>query len=1020
MAKKHAKRNNNKFPNYLFPAAGKVLKGLAFVLVIVIVITIMDSIGQSFYPKITVDAYNATGRISPNLYGYSVSSEFKYDASLVEKAREDQVESFRLTAPFDAGKRMLVKVDNGVYSVLESDNVAYEYGQEYDIEIVAEGALFKVYVDGQKIFETQDSAFGNGKIGLFSSYNQEIYFDDVVIMDSSENVIFSDNFDNGVSPLWNENDIPSWHDNGSWENVDGQYRHQGQQSLALKEVGEAGWSNYIVKATMKSTATNPYERGFMGLVFRHQDPLSSYRFIWQSQYPHPYSSNNPWEVEDFPGQIRTAQEMGVTPNVVVNLRGTPEEAARLVHELNIEKKMGVKYFELGNEIWAYGDSHMTAEAYAEQIKAYATAMKAVDPSIKVGATLLIGFSHWDIPVIERAASSIDFIILHHYLPTEGGSHPSNQQMLASSYSYGNHYLSSYGNGEVGLVEQAKRVIREYAPEEANRMEYLLTEYNTFDGEKGKNLAFGLATAELLGSSGKDQIQMAEFHAFGRSDSHWRNYTDSNKSRPVALAISLFSEHFGDISLPVQLENVPSYRVNQLYSMPTMNDAPYLSSFASRSSDDRKLYVAVINKHEIAEMNTELDLRNADINPKAKVYTLSGYSLNSTNESSEDVTVSETTIYNARDNFSYSFKPHSVTILEFDISLKQPQQIEVTPPTLPQATEPAPPENNNVIKPETTNVGGPLNTDTAQIGDTQIVAGAQAGGNPHVKTFDRNGTPTGLSFLGFNKNFRGGVDVALGDINGDGHQDIVTGAGPGGGPHIRVFDHTGKEILNFFPFHPNFRGGISVATGDVDGDGKDEIAVTQKSKGQAWTKVYKADKNRTVVGTFNAYGNVECGGDVAMGDIDKDGQDEIIVGAGKGGGPLVRVFEPNGQLKPMQFFAFHPKYRGGISVAAGDTDGDGKAEIVASQSGQEEAWVKVYRYNNKRTVLGEWRAFGRFPVGANVGTADLDHDGQDEVIVAASRGGGPQVLGFEANGKPTALNFFVFDKGFRGGVSVAGK
>ena len=58
---------------------------------------------------------------------------------------------------------------------------------------------------------------------------------------------------------------------------------------------------------------------------------------------------------------------------------------------------------------------------------------------------------------------------------------------------------------------------------------------------------------------------------------------------------------------------------------------------------------------------------------------------------------------------------------------------------------------------------------------------------------------------------GGVFVGAGDVTGDGVADVITGAGPGGGPHVRVFDGaTGAEVASFFPFPPAFTGGALVA------------------------------------------------------------------------------------------------------------------------------------------------------------------------------------------------------------------
>ncbi|MBU1178224.1 VCBS repeat-containing protein [Patescibacteria group bacterium] len=303
----------------------------------------------------------------------------------------------------------------------------------------------------------------------------------------------------------------------------------------------------------------------------------------------------------------------------------------------------------------------------------------------------------------------------------------------------------------------------------------------------------------------------------------------------------------------------------------------------------------------------------------------------------------------------------------------------------------------------------------------VVTGAGRGGGPHVRAFNLEGeaqaNPNKL--FPYPEDFHGGINVATGDIDGDGEDEIITAPKAGGGPQVRVFEGDGTPRgIEIWPFHPNSRTGINVATGDTDGDGKDEITVSQEQDGHAWVKVYRYNNEKTVLGEWNAYDDAECGASVAMGDIDYDGQAEVIVGAGPGGGPHIRVYEADGTRKAIQFFAFHPNYHGGIDVAAGDIDNDGKADIGVCQQ-TEQAWCKVYRYNMEHTLYAEWKAYGEFTVGARLDMADIDGDSRAEVVTGAGATGGPQVRAFEYDGTAfTRTNFFAYDTKFRGGVDVA--
>ncbi len=78
------------------------------------------------------------------------------------------------------------------------------------------------------------------------------------------------------------------------------------------------------------------------------------------------------------------------------------------------------------------------------------------------------------------------------------------------------------------------------------------------------------------------------------------------------------------------------------------------------------------------------------------------------------------------------------------------------------------------------------------------------------------------FFAYDETFRDGVNVATGDVDGDGVDEIITGPGLGGVPLARIYDRNGIRKNEFYIFDPTQRNGLEVATTDVDGDGVQEV------------------------------------------------------------------------------------------------------------------------------------------------------------------------------------------------------
>ena len=272
------------------------------------------------------------------------------------------------------------------------------------------------------------------------------------------------------------------------------------------------------------------------------------------------------------------------------------------------------------------------------------------------------------------------------------------------------------------------------------------------------------------------------------------------------------------------------------------------------------------------------------------------------------------------------------------------------------------------------------------------------------------------FLSYGENFRGGVNVTAGDIDGDGKDEIITGAGPGGGPHVRLFDSGGKVLGQFFAYNKNFRGGVNVASGDINGDGVDEIITGAGVGGGPQVRIF--DSGGKVLSQFFAYNkNFRGGVNVASGDINGDGVDEIITGAGVGGGPQIRIFNAQGGVEG-QFFAYDSAFRGGVRVAVADIDGgvaQKKDEIITAPGPGGGPHIRIF--DNHANLKSQFFAYNKnFCGGVNVASGDVDNDGLAEIITGAGPGGAPHVIAFETDGKLIG-SFYAYEEKFSGGVSV---
>lgn len=408
--------------------------------------------------------------------------------------------------------------------------------------------------------------------------------------------------------------------------------------------------------------------------------------------------------------LALAEAVGANLLITVNAgTGTAAEAAEWVAYVNgpggnAPRRSRVTYWEIGNELYMkddYSGASMPPQAYADKAQGFITAMRAVDPTIKIGAIgglnygqyQFVSHANWNETVLKTLGDEIDFLAVHNaYAPAivEGsGVDPKRvyKAMLASPLLVAQNLKD--------IAEQ----IRTAVPGRAGEIAIAVTEWGPlFHVEPAsewvdhpKTLGSALYVADILRVFMHDpNVQIATF--FKLTEPGFLGWMGPKGNQYVAkapyLAFQLYREHFASTLVRTDVKS-PTYDSQTTGVVAAVQDVPYLTSASSIDTKARKIYLMVVNKHFDHPIEAQIDIQGAGNVSAGIVRVLTGGSLDAHTGTTlphipgiewakqrsfdkdipfdsprlETISVNETPLEHAAAQFSYTFRPHSVTNIE---------------------------------------------------------------------------------------------------------------------------------------------------------------------------------------------------------------------------------------------------------------------------------------------------------------------------------------------------------------------
>ena len=291
-------------------------------------------------------------------------------------------------------------------------------------------------------------------------------------------------------------------------------------------------------------------------------------------------------------------------------------------------------------------------------------------------------------------------------------------------------------------------------------------------------------------------------------------------------------------------------------------------------------------------------------------------------------------------------------------------------------------------------------------------------------------------------FEGTPSVAMADVNGDMILDLVVGTGEGASPEVVAYDGNNTndgvfktQLTRFAPFEANFKGGVTVAGADIDGNAMaDNIIVGSGPGMESQLKVFSSTlpsepgKAPDVFSAFTPYPGSQSGVTVSTGLVEAgSGRESIVTAPGPGDAPLIKAFrydlfvptarsqangttpqehssKPTDPVMTSQFLAYDENYKDGVtlstgwvagaeggamSIVTGQLAGPGTVRVWSSGSrldGQPAMYLDNPNHHEENVKYAQIASFEPFPGGgATVATSSTAY-GADLLVAGATPAG----------------------------------